>query len=217
MDLTLDKTNYKELIISERKPNYINEDLYDKVKQFVFSCPEASMIACREFGEQEKKHHIHIFIKRDALSYKLTTWRSQIQGLFGKSNTTWDWKLRNVKKTSTVEQMLRYILKGGDLIAITDKPEVKEIFEQYKGTYIKHTVNSNKSLIQELKEDIQRCSTCISMKDPYCKRDCVEAVIRYYNKNNKVYDMYRMKNLATTLYYQEYQDDLIDNLCSMIN
>lgn len=216
MDLTLDKANYKELLISERKANFINEDLYDKVKEFVISYPEASMIACREFGEQEKKHHIHIFIKRDALSYKLTTWRSQIQSLFGKSNTTWDWKLRNVKKNSTVLQCLKYIIKGGDLVVMTEAPEVKETFEQYKGTYIKHTVD-NKSLIERLQEDIQRCSTCQSYNDPYCKRDCVEAVIRYYNTNHKVYDMYRMKNLANTLYYKEYQEDLADNLVSLMS
>lgn len=216
MNLTLDKSNYKELLISERIPNFVNEELFDLVKEFVSSFSDASMIACREFGEEEKKHHIHIFIYRDILTYKLTTWRSQIQQLFGKSNTKYDWKLRNVKKTSTVLQCLKYIIKGGDLVVMTDKPEVKETFEQYKGTYIKHEVNSNKNLIQELKEDIKRCSTCMELKDSYCKRDCVEAVIRYYNKNNKVYDMYRMKNLANTLYYQEYQEDLIDRIYEMM-
>jgi len=213
MDLKLNENNYLELIISERIKHHNDEELWQKVKDFVLQYPDAYMVACREVGTKEEKYHTHIFIQRNYLAYKKTTFRSQIQKIFGVSNTRWDWKLRNKKKTSTVEQMFRYITKGADLLALS--PGAEELYNQHKGKYKPFKTEGNKTLIQTLRQNIIRCKTCKDFNNEFCLRDCSTAVIKYYNDNDKVYDLYRMKNIIQTLYFRENQNELEDKLIEM--
>jgi hypothetical protein len=210
MNLTLSDNNYSELIVSERIKHHNDEELWQKVKDMVSQYPDAYMVACRDIGKEEGKYHAHIFIQRNQLTYKKTTFRNQIQKIFGVSNTRWDWKLKNKKKTSTVEQMFRYITKGADLLALS--PGAEELYNQHKGLYVPFKPEGQKTLISTLRENIIRCKTCKDFNNELCLMDCSDAVIKYYNDNNKVYDLYRMKNITQTLYFRENQNELRDKL-----
>jgi hypothetical protein len=214
MNLTLSDNNYSELIVSERIKHHNDEELWQKVKDMVSQYPDAYMVACRDIGKEEGKYHAHIFIQRNQLTYKKTTFRNQIQKIFGVSNTRWDWKLKNKKKTSTVEQMFRYITKGADLLALS--PGAEELYNQHKGKYKPFKPEGNKTLIQTLQSQIVRCKTCKDWNNQFCETDCALAVLKYFDDNNKVYDFYRMKNLASTLYYKENSIQALDKIVEMM-
>lgn len=76
---------------------------------------------------------------------------------------------------------------------------------------------NQKSLIKTLLSSIVRCYSCKSFNYPYCKRDCIDTVVKYYNDNDKVYNLYRMTNLALTLYYiGQNEQDLKDKLLELM-
>lgn len=215
MNLELHETNYKELIISERIPNKEDPELWEKVKIFVSSYPDAYMVACQEIGEEEKKFHTHIFIQRNFIVHKLTTFRSQIQKLFGKSNQRWDWKLKNKKKTSTVLQMFRYVTKNSNLIANYGENSL-ELYNQHKGLYEPFKPLGQKTMITELMNNIRRCDSCKEYGEDYCLDDCIDAVVNYYDNHNKVYDLHRMRNVSHTLFYKTHKEELKDKLRRMV-
>lgn len=215
MNIEEHESNYKELIISERKSHHDDPDLWQKVKTFVSTYPDTYMIACREIGDKEQQHHAHIFIQRNVMTYKVTTFRSQIQKLFGKSNSRWDWKLKNKNKNSTVKQMLRYVTKGSNLIALHGTGAT-ELYEQHKGKYEPHKPQGQKTMINHLMSNIKRCDSCKEWKQDYCLDDCIETVIEYYDNENKIYDLHRMRNVAHTLYYKSNKEELKDKLRQLV-
>ncbi len=202
MNLDEERINYLELIISDRTPNNYSKELFGQISKFVLTERKSCrMVAMREQGTKESKWHCHVFIHWPMVQrIKTTTFRSQIKKEFGQSNTKYDWKLRNIKHT--VIQAFKYITKGGDLLAHIGE-NAFYLFERYKGTYVPTPIkDGNKKILQEVREAIKRCDNCKEWNEPFCKEDAVRAVIEIYDNSDKVYDIYRMKNIARTVYFK---------------
>lgn len=208
-----DKTNYFEIIISERVSHYYSEDLYNEVSNFLQKIKDENKhfraIACKEQGTKENKWHVHIACHFPPLfSMKDSTFRDKIRKHFGKSNTTYDWKKRKVKSKGDdpVEDFIKYVTKNGDCVADVDFFE--GVFEKYKGTYKKPVkpTQSAKKIAEKI--PIKRCQQCIEWNQPFCKKDCWDAVVDYYEREDKVFYLYRMIALAHTLYYRDQKDEL---------
>lgn len=204
-----EKNNYFEVIVSERVAHYYSEDLYNKVKIFLHSIKDEykrfRAIACREQGKKEKKWHVHIACHFPPLfAMPQSTFRDRLRTHFGKSNTTYDWKRRKVTSKNSLENFFKYVFKDGDCIADVD---FFKVFNKFKGLWQPKVAPTTSAKSIQEKIPIVRCQQCIDWDIKFCKKDCWDAVVKYYNDQDKVYDDYRMINLTKTLYYKEYPDD----------
>lgn len=204
--------NTREIIISPNYDDYEGDlnDFYDKLADYKnLKC----FISMKETTDNGNLHYHIGVLWMDCP--KPTTFRSWIQKHLGKSNTRWDWKYRIVKR----ESFWSYIFKDGNIDKEVnfDMKFYEEAKKWQKEDY-KSTKKTRQKLYDELKELVIPCETCLQWSQPegkfyFCKTDCIKAVIKYYNNNHKVYDEYRMRNLAKTLYYKgENETQLVEVL-----
>ena len=206
------KLFFKELIVSERKQTSDGKELADAVKKFFTEVKTVKdhkfrILDMQEIGDVKSLYHHHIIIWWESGSVvKPTTFRSQIQKHFGKCNVVYDWKYRSVR--TTLEQFLLYIMK--DSVIKYNKNFPQDVIDKHIGNYKKPSDVSD--WLEELREHLSRCKTCIDWDKKYCKKDCARAVYKWYKFKKKRFDLYRMKNDANTLYYWDNETDLVEEL-----
>lgn len=207
------KLFFKELIVSERKQTSDGKELTDTIRKFFTEVKTVKdhkfrILDMEEIGEKKKLYHHHIIIWWESGSVvKPTTFRSQIQKHFGKSNDTYDWKYRAVR--TDLVKFLEYIMKDGVIVFNKDFPQ--EIIDKYIQNYKKPSSQVT-DWLQDLRQQVTRCRECIDWDKKFCKRDCATAVYKWYKLKKKRFDFYRMKNDANTLYYWDNETDLVDEL-----
>lgn len=195
--------NTRELIIGVRANNLVNTKLFDDFLSVLSEYKGLSCFLCMEehTNEDEKKdnHHYHIGIVWDNIP-KPTTFRSFIQKHLGKSNIRFDWKYRIVKQSS----FWSYITKGGNIKkSYNFDMEYYKTIEKWKDEPDPKVIRKN--IFQEIKKNLkEHCAECTQYEEVhYCRKCCIRAVVKYYDDNEKVYDRYRMRNLAQSIYFRD--------------